>query len=80
MPTHGARIGGRWCATKRALRQALAADPASVWFEATADGLSVRGDRVPPGQVLTVVGPDPLRNRLWHSKVTLKANGTWQVR
>lgn len=80
MATHGARIGGRWCSTKKALRQALAADPASVWFEATADSTSVRGDRLPVGQRLIVVGPDPMRNRLWHANVALKPNGTFTVR
>ena len=59
--------------TKKALKEAMRDDPASVVFDPTAAfGTQefIRGDDVPSGVVLVVVGPDPYTKRTWYANVT----------
>lgn len=79
---HGARVGGRWCPTKKALREALAADPASVLLEDTSlvtKPRHFRGNEVPEGERIAICGPDPHHRRIWYATVMRKADGTVRV-
>jgi hypothetical protein len=59
------------CATKKALREAVAAKPAAVSLEAT----SVFGNEydgpldLAPDGTYTVVGPDPYTSRRWYANI-----------
>ena len=71
----GATINGRFVQTKKALRHALLNEPERVRFFQT----SVYGptevpyafgvEDIKPDWNLTVVGPDPSRNRRWYASV-----------
>lgn len=79
---HGVQIGGRWCPTKKAMREALVANPASVLFVDTAFGQplkSYRADEMPVGLRIYIVGPDPANKRDWYANVVRKENGTHRV-
>lgn len=73
----GALIDGRNAETKKALREALISDPASVTFYATAmaEVEQIKGDelteRLADGGWLTVAGPDPFHDRRWLAQVRL---------
>lgn len=69
-------------ATKKALREALAANPGAVAVEATSwfgneyDGPA---SEMPEGVPVYVVGPDPHRRRNWYAVLTRKG-GTVAVK
>lgn len=69
------------CKTKKALREAIEADPSSVTLQAT----SVFGNeydgplsRASDGTYY-IVGPDPYRERKWYATI-IKSNGTLKVK
>lgn len=70
--------------TKKALRDAVTTDPASVWVYSTdMYGTPYNGPLADmptdPALVFSVVGPDPFRARTWYASVT--HNGTaWSVK
>lgn len=70
--------------TKAALRKALDEAPGDVMFDVTsmlvAPGAPkhYRGDEVPDGVTLSVVGPDPYEARVWYASVKLR-NGEAKV-
>ncbi|QNK82611.1 hypothetical protein [Nakamurella sp. PAMC28650] len=69
--------------TKRALREMLAIDPAQVKFDCTGlrdEGRIIKGDSIPPGMTLVVVGPDPFTKRSWYANAYNRADGTLVVR
>ena len=72
----GAQIDGKNVATKKALREAMRDNPETVEFCTTAelfDGThTYTGDALPAGKTLSVVGPDPYRQRSWYATVTDK--------
>jgi hypothetical protein len=77
----GAFVDGNRPATKKALKDAVKDNPASVWFY----GTSPMGPACPrtlaelaPGTTLTVAGPDPYNSRKWYASVTV-ANGKPKV-
>jgi hypothetical protein len=79
----GAYLGGVRPATKKALREALAADPDGVYLEAT----SLFGDEydgpatgLPVGRTAYLVGPDPYRKRVWYAALTRKKDGTLSLK
>ena len=62
----------RFFRTKKALREALAADPQSAYFEGTSlFGPQFAGTvaELPEGVVLSAVGPDAYRDRKWYASV-----------
>lgn len=62
---------GRGFATKKALKEALAADPSGVNFFGTSDFTPYHsdGNGIPLGVTLSVVGPDPYTSRKWYATV-----------
>ena len=69
----GALVDGVAPKTKKALREAMQADPASVTFYATSmfdSGAQYSGDDLPAGKKLSVVGPNPYEKRSWYATVT----------
>ena len=74
----GAYVDGVRPRTKKALREALAVSPADVRFDQTSalaagkiSSCDLRGDAVPPGYRLAVVGPDPYTHRRWYAVVEI---------
>ena len=69
--------------TKKALREALKFNPALVTFDKTSPfdlpGTDIRGSEIPDGIVLSVVGPDPYRDRRWYASVSKSTDGTVKV-
>jgi hypothetical protein len=71
--------------TKKALREALASAPDTVWFDQTSAFLApgwdprIHLDGLEPGVTLTVVGPDPYRDRRWYASVTRDRAGKIRV-
>lgn len=64
--------------TKKALKEAVKADPAQVFFYSTAGfhgetTFSGPVSEMPEGVTLQVVGPDPYSKRDWYASVTRKA-------
>lgn len=74
----GAYIAGRRAPSKKALKIALADAPDRVAFDPTSmfgsQGI-IRGDAVPEGVSLQVVGPDPYAKRSWYATVKIAASG-----
>lgn len=71
----GAFINGERVKTKKALKEALKADPCVVTFDATSafeSNRTIYGDSLPVGDTLVVVGPDPYTSRKWYGNVYLK--------
>jgi hypothetical protein len=67
-------------ATKAALRVALRDNPETVTFDATAAigprvGEIYRGDDVPEGVRLNVVGPNPYNARAWYATIARGKDG-----
>lgn len=65
-------VNAPYCATKKALREAVKGDPARVLVY----GTSVFGPQfggavsdLPEGTSLSVVGPDPYNNRRWYATI-----------
>lgn len=59
--------------TKKALMEALKKSPAEVVFDPTSmfgRQQDIRGDEIPENSVLSVVGPDPEKNRRWFASVS----------
>lgn len=75
----GAKLqDGTNVATKKALKAALAQDPDSVVFYSTSTmGPQHQGTAglLYPGDVLSVVGPDPYHRRNWYANVKRGAQG-----
>jgi hypothetical protein len=73
----GAFVNNERPRTKKALREALAADPDSVRFDQTSlvpggainDGADIRGSELPVGPRFAVTGPDPYIRRRWYATV-----------
>lgn len=71
-------------ATKKALREALAASPGDVTFDVTSMLLAqgapstYRATEIPEDAVMTVTGPDPYKNRKWYASVAIR-NGEVKV-
>jgi hypothetical protein len=75
-------LNGQRIKTKRALKAALAADPSSVRFDATAlnaSGQIYRADELGFGDSLMVVGPDPYTSRKWYATVSRDLDGKIKV-
>jgi hypothetical protein len=78
--------GVRDCRTKKELKQKVATDASQVYFFSTAGvpGMDpgyngVIGSMPSDGTKLTVVGPDPYRDRRWYATIERKADGTIKV-
>lgn len=76
----GALVNGERPPTKKALREALTNAPATVELDSTAAvgahiGETFRGDNIPDGVRLNVVGPDPYTARNWYANVTRGRDG-----
>jgi hypothetical protein len=75
----GVIIDGYMAPTKKALRLALAENPESVLFVVTSDLGPRPRQEIRPDQIgsdtLTVVGPDPYRNRKWYASVKATPSG-----
>lgn len=76
----GARVDGKRCRTKAALKRALKDAPESVRFDCTElltsnAGRSIKGTEVPEGDTLIVAGPDPYNARNWFANVKIGRNG-----
>lgn len=57
---------------KKTLKEAVAQEPQSVWFQSVGglfDHFSGGLEDIPRGTVLTIVGPDPWRDRRWYATV-----------
>lgn len=85
----GAVVNGNTKPKKGELVKAMKEDPTTVTFYVTGDlgpygGQSFRGDAVPDGFKLSVVGPDPYRKRDWYSTVELhrdrQGNTSWRAK
>ena len=70
----GAKSGGSWVQTKKRLKELLRDKPSDVTFVKTsmfeADQSDIPGDNIPQGVNLSVVGPDPWRQRTWYASVS----------
>lgn len=78
----GAYIGNSRARTKKQLREALAADPTSVYFDGTSMFSHVTGyaaENVPDGTIISVVGPDPFTKRSWYASVQRLPDGKFKV-
>ena len=85
----GAFIDGMRPKSKKALREAAAADPARVELERTAwpdfgsdedvKEFSRPLTEQPPGRY-SVAGPDPFTDRRWYATVIVSANGAIEIR
>lgn len=76
----GAYVHNRRPASKKALREAIAAG-VPVWFDGT-DAFTPGNyapDDIPVGVKLSVVGPDPYTKRSWYATVTRDASGKVKV-
>lgn len=76
--TQGIFINGDRPKSKKAVKEAIAANPASVRAEAT----SWHGDEydgpvsyLPVGSTVVFVGPDPHRDRRFYGTIKVTANG-----
>lgn len=73
----GVFVDGQRPATKKALREAAADDPARVQVECTS-AFTARGTialtRLPRGKYY-VVGPDPYTSRKWYATIVVAADG-----
>ena len=70
---------GKRIQTEEQLREELATDPAAVYFDFTAIFENVsgyKGDEIPPKTILSVVLPDPYKNRRVYVTVRLNADGS----
>lgn len=74
------RDGNRF-PSKKALKQAIAANPSEVLFDRTDTAfhldldLQLCADSLPQGVVVQVAGPDPYTARRWFARVELGATG-----
>lgn len=71
----GVYVNSRRPASKRAVRDALTADPSTVRWEATSLHLGEYGgpaDQAEPGTVVYFVGPDPYTSRRFYGTATLR--------
>jgi hypothetical protein len=79
----GAFINGKRPASKKAVREALASDPASVVFDKTAGLFDGWGNLtvadLQPGVKLSLVGPDPETKRNFYGTLELDKNGKVKV-
>jgi hypothetical protein len=82
----GAFVNGRRPASKKALREAIKADPSSVTFDSTAmagaragDMIKADPDDIGKGNTLSVAGPDPYTRRNWYASVQVSASGALKV-
>lgn len=74
-----------YVSTKKALREAIAADPANVRFYVTDAigpnaGRTVTANNLDSGVKYTVVGPDPYTSRKWYATVEKRADGKVSVK
>jgi hypothetical protein len=76
MPSFGAYVNDVRPRSKKALREAAAADPRSVVLDNTSafpgDGPSFVNLATAADGRYTVVGPDPYTRRTWYGTVTVK--------
>jgi len=78
--TDGLFIGNRRPASKKALKEAIAENPANVFVESTSSAFgfpSFSGslDTLPAGTTVTFVGPDPYRDRRFYGTISRGARG-----
>lgn len=74
---------GQRIRTKTQLKAELADAPEVVYFDATgmfAGTNGYSGHVIPVGLKLSVVGPDPYRDRRWYATVTRAADGKVTVK
>jgi len=73
---------GKRIPTKKQLRAEMADHPGEVYFDGTAlvkDVGGYRGDDIPDGAILSVVGPNPYESRKWYASVRKTAEGSAKV-
>ena len=74
---------GRWVrpTSKKAVKEAIAADPASVTVESTSlfGGVGGAVDTLPAGTTITFVGPDPYTSRKFYGTIKVGADGKVKV-
>lgn len=78
----GAWFDGQRVPNKKRLRELLAANPVDVYFDGTAlvkEVQGYRGSEIPEGIKLSVVLPDPYKDRRYYATVERKADGTLKV-
>lgn len=74
----GAFINGERPRTKKALKEAIIFNPASVQFDKTSmyeAGAVVNTTEIPEDAVMQVVGPDPYNKRNWYANVLRSSTG-----
>lgn len=72
-------VGVQGATTKKALREAMTADPSTVYVYSTAlMGQQYNGpvSAMPEGYSLTVAGPDPYKHRDWFATITRSRDGS----
>jgi hypothetical protein len=76
-------VTGERYPSKKAMKEALAAEPAAVYFDGTAPAFQsvqgYRGDELPEGVKLVVIGPNPYTSRRWDANVERRTNGGLKV-
>ena len=75
--TDGIYVNEHRPASKKAIKEAVAADPASVEIESTSifGGYSGPVTELPLGESVTFVGPDPYTSRKFYGTITRTAKG-----
>jgi hypothetical protein len=66
-------------ASKKAMKEAIKADPSKVYFYTTSmfpPQWNGSAAELPDDLVLSVVGPDPERKRSWYASVEKRKDGT----
>lgn len=73
---------GKDIPTKRALKEAIAANPASVYMYGTSDITPFSGsaDKAVVGVKYSVTGPNPYNNRKWYATIEKGQNGKITVK
>lgn len=74
----GAKVDNVHVPTKKALRDVMNSNPASVEFYPTSmfgAQKPIKGNELPDNTILQVCGPDPQTSRKWWASVKKGANG-----
>lgn len=74
----GIRVDGHRPNSKKAVKEAIAADPTQVFIERTSefgDEYEGTADELPQGKKVNFVGPDPFKSRKFYGTIIMNLAG-----